>query len=182
MGYRHMAQDIEPRVVWRHTMFIAGLMCLAFIAIDWVHFFVFGTKFTYLINPSSPTAIFDFFFYLFVFAGMAFLIGFLVSFETKDVVVAGLLGPFLFLIVNGFIIYFLLLQNPAFGSMLIPHWQWIWGVDPNWTAILPQVVQAFWLLYLQGFLLFLVLALPFILTLSFTGHAIREMMGWNFPK
>ncbi len=177
-----MAQDIKPKVVWRHTFFIASIMCLAFIGIDWIHFFIFGTKFTYIINPISPTAIIDFFFYLIVFAGMAFLIGFLVNFETKDVVVAGILGPFLFLFVNFFILLGLLYLNPAYGTMLIPHWQWIWGVSPDWVALLPDVIMAVSLLYAQSLLLFLVLALPFILALSFTGHAIREMMGWNFPR
>lgn len=177
-----MAQDVEPRVVWRHTFYIAGLMCLAFIGIDWLHFFLFGTKYTYLLNPASPTAALDFLFYLLVFAGMAFLIGFFVNFETKDVVVAGILGPFLFLIVNGFVLYGLLYLNPAFGSMLIPGWQSIWGPYPDWFMILPEVLVAFALLYLQSFVLFLVLALPFILAMSFTGHAIRETMGWNFPK
>lgn len=177
-----MAQDIKPKVVWRHIIVISGLMCLALIGIDWLHFFFFGTKFTYLINPYSATAALDFFFYLFSFAGMAFLIGFLVSFETKDVVVAGFLGPFLFLIVNYFILYALLLLNPAYGSTLIPHYEWIWGIYPDWVSILQEVAVGFSLLYAQSFLLFLVLATPFILVMSFTGHAIRQMMGWNFPE
>ena len=176
-----MAQDIKPRVRWRHTFFIAILMCLAFIVIDWIHFFIFGTKFTYIINPISPTSAIDFFFYLFMFGGMAFLVGFLVNFETKDVVVAGFMGPFLFLIINYVILLGLLYLNPAYGSMLIPHWQWIWGVDPNWNAILPDVNVAFSILYAQSLLLFLVLATPFILVAAFSGHAIREVMGWNFP-
>ncbi len=182
MGYEFMAQDIKPKVSWGHTIFIALLMCLAFLGIDWLHFFIFGTKFTYIINPISPTSVLDFFLYLFVFGGMAFLIGFLISFETKDVVVAGFMGPFLFLTLNYFILLGLLYQNPAYGSMLIPHWQWIWGVYPDWLAILPDVIVAFSMLYAQSLLLFLVLALPFILSTSFTGHAIREMMGWNFRR
>jgi hypothetical protein len=177
-----MAQDIKPRVRWRFTLMIAGLMCLAFIGIDWFHFFLFGTKFTYLINPLSATAALDFFIYLFVFGGMAFLIGFLVSFETKDVVVAGFLGPFLFLIMNYFIILGLLYVNPAYTTSLIPGWQWIWGFNPNWVAVLQDVIVGFTLLYLQSLILFLVLATPFILVLSFTGHAIRQMLGWNFPN
>ena len=176
-----MAQDIVPKVTWRHTFYIAGLMCLAFIGIDWLHFFVFGTKFTYLLNPGSPTAAIDFVFYILVFAGMAFLVGCLVSFGTKDVVVAGILGPLLFLIVNGFILYGLLLLNPAYGSQLIPHWHWIYGSFPNWNAILPEVIIGFVMLYLQSFLIFFILAFPFILAASFSGHAIRETMGWNFP-
>ncbi len=175
-----MAQDIKPRVRWRHTLVIAGIMCIAFIGIDWLHFFIFATKFTYLINPLSPTAALDFFIYLFVFGGMAFLVGFLANFETKDVIVAGFLGPFLFLIFNYFIILGLLFVNPAYGSTLIPGWQWIWGFNPDWASILPEVFVGFTLLYLQSFILFLVLATPFILVLSFTGHALRQMMGWNY--
>lgn len=175
-----MAQDIKPNVVWRDTFLISGIICLTLIGIDWLHFFIFGTKFTYLINPLSPTAALDFFFYLFVFAGMAFLIGFVVRrFETKDVVVAGFLGPFIFLIVNYFILVGLLNLNPAYGVQLIPHWQWIWGTNPNWVAIYPEVFVGFSILYAQGFLLFLVLATPFILVMSFTGHALRQMFAWG---
>jgi len=50
------------------------------------------------------------------------------------------------------------------------------------TGYLDQTLVTFWMLYLQSFLLFTVLALPFILASSFTGHAIREMMHWNYPK
>ncbi|MFX0168635.1 MAG: hypothetical protein ACFE89_04665 [Candidatus Hodarchaeota archaeon] len=176
-----MAQDIEPKIVWRHTFSIAVLMLVAFIAIDGLHFFIFGTKFTYLLNPASATAVIDFFFYLLTFAGMAFLVGFLVNFETKDVVIAGVLGPYLFLVVNGVILHILLMLNPAYATTLIPHWQWTWGPTPDWFAILDQILITYWMLYLQSFLLFTVLALPFILATSFTGHAIRVMMGWNFP-
>ena len=177
-----MAQDIEPKVVWRHTLYITVLMLFAFLGIDLLHFILYGTKFTYLLNPASPTSAIDFFFYLITFAGMGFLVGFLVNFETKDVVIAGVLGPYWFLIVNGFILQLLLLLNPAYANQLIPHWQWIWGVTPNWWAILNETTIAFLILYLQSFILFTVLALPFILASSFSGHAIREMMGWNFPK
>jgi hypothetical protein len=154
-------------------------MVLGFIGIDWLHFFIFGTKFTYLINPLSQTSAIDFFFYLFVFAGMAFLIGFLITFETKEVVVAGFLGPFLFLIVNFFILLGLLFMNPAYATSLIPGWQYIWGMNPIWAVVFPEVLIGFTLLYLQSLLLFLVLATPFILVLSFSGHAIRQMMGWG---
>jgi hypothetical protein len=157
-------------------------MMFAFLGIDLLHFILFGTKFTYLLNPASPTHVFDFFFYLITFAGMGFLIGFLVNFETKDVVIAGVLGPYWFLVLNGVILYILLLLNPAYANQLIPHWQWIWGVSPNWSAILPETIVAFGMLYGQSFILFTVLALPFTLASSFTGHAIRVMMGWNFPK
>jgi hypothetical protein len=158
------------------------MMMFAFIGIDFLHFIVFGTKFTYLLNPASPSSAIDFFFYLLTFAGMGFLVGFLVNFETKDVVIAGILGPYWFLVINGFILHILLLLNPAYANQLIPHWQWTWGVTPDWLAILDQTMFTFWMLYLQSFLLFTVLALPFILASSFTGHAIREMMHWNFPK
>lgn len=178
-----MAQDIEPKVVWKHTFFIAILMCLAFIGIDWIHFFIFGTKFTYIINPMSPTNVFDFFFYLFVFAGMGFLIGLIVNFETKDVVVAGFLGPFIFLAVNFFILFVILHIYPPYGAQLIPHHQWIWGIFPDWLVIFPEVIQHFVLMYLLwGFLMFFILAFPFILAFSFSGHTIRVMMGWNWPK
>ncbi len=174
-----MAQDIRPRVRWRHILTIAGIMCLGFIGIDWLHFFLFGTKFTYLINPLSPTAAIDFFFYLFVFAGMAFFIGFFVTFETKEVVIAGFLGPFLFLFFNYFIILGILFINPAYATTLIPGWQWIWGMDPNWVAVFNEVLVSFTLFYLQSLFLFLVMATPFILVLSFTGNAFRQMMGWS---
>jgi hypothetical protein len=179
-----MAQDIRPRVVWRHTLFISGITCLAFLGLDWLHFFILGTKFTYLINPISPTAVIDFFFYLFAFAGLGFLIGLLVNFETKDVVVAGFLGPMFFLIANGFILHLLLMQNPAYATMVIPHWQLLWGTNPDWAFLLQSgaILQSFWLLYLQSFILFLVLAFPFTLAASFSGHAIRVMSGWNFPR
>jgi len=74
-----MAQDIEPKVVWRHTLFITVLMLFAFLGIDTLHFILFGTKFTYLLNPASSTSVIDFFFYLITFAGMGFLVGFLPS-------------------------------------------------------------------------------------------------------
>ena len=96
--------------------------------------------------------------------------------------IAGVLGPYWFLIVNGFIIQILLILNTAYANQLIPGWQELWGANPNWVVILPETMSAFWLLYPQSFILFTVLALPFILASSFTGHAIREMMGWNFPK
>jgi hypothetical protein len=179
-----MAQDIRPTVVWKHTLFISGVLCLAFLGLDWLHFFVFGTKFTYIINRLSPTVVSDFFFYLLAFAGMGFLIGLVINFETKDVVIAGFLGPVLFLIVNGFIIQLLLVQNPAYASTLIPDWQLYWGTSPDWAFLLSSgaTLQAFWLLYLQGLLVFLVLCFPFILAATFSGHAIRVMSGWNFPK
>ncbi|MFX1564052.1 MAG: hypothetical protein ACFFDP_12175 [Promethearchaeota archaeon] len=172
-----MAQDIRPKMVWKHTLYISGLMCLTFIGIDWVHFFFLGTKFTYFINPASPTGVMDFFFYLFTFAGMGFLIGILVEFETRDVVTAGILGPLLFLFVNGFIIHLLLILNPAYATMLIPDWVILYGATPDWFALLPSTLQTFWLLYLQGFILFFVLGFPFILAASFSGHAIR-MLSW----
>jgi hypothetical protein len=179
-----MAQDIKPRVVWRHTLFISSITCLAFIGLDWLHFFILRTKFTYIINPLSPTGVFDFFFYLFAFAGLGFLIGLIVNFETKDVVIAGFLGPLLFLIINGFIIHLLLIQNPAYATMLVPNWDWFWGTSPDWAFLFQSgaILQAFWLLYLQSFMLFFVLAFPFILAASFSGHVIRVMSGWNFPK
>ena len=179
-----MAQDIKPRVVWRHTLLLSGITCLAFIGLDWLHFFVLRTKFTYIINPISPTSVIDFFFYLFAFAGLGFLIGLVINFETKDVVIAGLLGPMLFLIINGFIIQLLLFQNPAYATMLIPNWEWFWGTTPDWAFLLQSgaILQAFWLLYLQSFILFFVLAFPFTLAASFSGHAIRVMSGWNFPR
>jgi hypothetical protein len=170
-----MAQDMHPKIMWKHTLFISGIMCLAFIGIDWVHFFLLGTKFTYFINPASPTGVLDFFFYLFTFAGMGFLIGLLVEFETKDVVMAGILGPLLFLFVNGFILHILLVQNPAYATMLIPDWAILYGTSPDWIALLPNVIQSFWLLYLQGYILFFVLGFPFILAASFSGHAIHVL-------
>ncbi len=177
-----MAQDIEPKVVWRHTLGISLLTCITFIAIDWLHFFIFGTKYTYIINPSSPTAAMDFFFYLFTFAGLSFIIGLIVNFETKDIVIAGFLGPLFFVILNGFILHFLLLQNPAYATTLIPHWQWLWGVSPDWYALLPEILVSYWIMHLTGLVMFFVLAFPFILATSFSGHVIRVMMGWNFPR
>jgi len=111
--------------------------------------------------------------------GMAFLIGFFVTFETKDVVIAGFLGPFLFLFFNYFIILGILFINPAYTTTLIPGWQWIWGMNPNWAAVFNEVLVSFTLLYLQSLFLFLVMATPFILVLSFTGNAFRQMMGWS---
>ncbi|MFX1509294.1 MAG: hypothetical protein ACFFBR_03215 [Promethearchaeota archaeon] len=150
--------------------------------IDWLHLAIFGTKFTYILNPASPTAFFDLFFYLFIFAGLAFLVGFIFTFEAKDVVVAGFIGPFLFLLVNYFIIIALLHQNPAYGSSLVHHWQWYWGVYPDWLKILPEVQTVFTILYSDGIFFFLLLASPFILAASFTGYAAREMMRWKLPR
>ena len=176
-----MAQDTRIGVVWRNALIISGVICLVYLGIDWVHFAIFGTKFTYILNPASPTAFFDLVFYLFVFAGLAFLVGFLFSFEAKDVVVAGFLGPFLFLIINYFVILGLIFLNPAYALMLVHHWQWYWGVYPDWPAILPEVIVVFTTLYSDGLFLFLLLATPFILAASFTGHSLREMMSWNLP-
>lgn len=156
-------------------LFISGLMCLAFLCLDWIHFFFLGTKYTYFLNPASPTGTFDFFFYLFAFAGMGFLIGLIVEFETKDIIVAGILGPLFFLFVNSFILHILLLQNPAYATILIPDWVLIYGSNPDWIALLPSTLQSFWLLYLQGYILFFVLAFPFILASTFSGHGIRTL-------
>lgn len=169
-------------VTWKHTLFLSCLICLIFTGIDWLHLFLFGTKFTYLINYLSPTSTADFIFYELVFAGLSFLVGLLANFDTKDVVVAGIIGPFLFLGINGLIIHFLLVQNPAYASNLILHWQAIYGTAPDWSALLPLNLQTFWMLYAQSLLLFFILAFPLILVCCFSGHVIRVMSGWNRPS
>ena len=159
---------------------MAWLMCLAFLGIDWLHFFLMGTKFTYLMNPASPTAASDFIFYLLAFVGMGFLIGLLVNFETKDVVAATQLGPLFFLAVNGVIVHFLIIQNPAYAASIIPHFNLIYG-NSNLYEVLPLIIRDFWIIYAHGILLFELFCIPFTLASTFTGHTIRVMLGWNWP-
>jgi len=175
-----MAQDIEPKVTWKHTLGMAWLMCLAFLGIDWIHFFLVGTKFTYLMNPLSPTAASDFLFYLLSFVGMGFLMGLLVNFETKDVVAATQIGPLFFLAVNGVILHILIIQNPAYAAFIIPNFNYVYG-SVNLYEFLPMILLDFWIIYAHGILLFELICIPFLLTSSFTGHLIRVMLGWNWP-
>lgn len=153
---------------------------MAYLGIDLLHFVIFGTKFTYILNSASPTAAIDFFIYLFFFGGATILIAFLVKFEARDVVAAGFIGPFLFLVVNYFIILELLFLNPAYASTLMYHWQWYWGVYPEWSSILPELLVTFSAFYADGYLLFLLFYTPFILAASFFGYAIGEIKSWNF--
>jgi hypothetical protein len=177
-----LAQDVQPRITWKHALGFAFVLALVYLGVDWLHFLVFGTKFTYLINPLSPTADLDFWFYIAVFAGVSFLVGLLMNFETKDVVIAGMLGPFIFLGLNGLIIHFLLLQNPTYALYLVPDIQYIYGINPDWPAILPELTFSYWIMYVNSLWLFFVLAFPFILVCCFSGHVVRIMSGWHHPQ
>ncbi|MFX1476257.1 MAG: hypothetical protein ACFFCO_12390 [Promethearchaeota archaeon] len=176
-----MAQDMEFPVTWKYALGFAMLLALIYIGVDWLHFLFLGTKFTYLINYLSPTAASDFWFYIALFAGVSFMVGLLMNFETKDVVIAGILGPFIFLGLNGLIIHIILLQNPTYAIYLIPQWQDVYGVTPDWYAIQPELIFSFWILYANSLWLFFVLAFPFILVCCFSGHVIRVMSGWHHP-
>ncbi len=177
-----MAQDMKTPITWKYTITFTVLLALLYIGLDWLHLFFYGTKFTYLINYLSPTAASDFWFYIGMFAGISFLVGLLMNFETKDVVVSGIFAPFLFLALNGLVIHVLLIQNPAYATSLIPQWQDIYGISPNWSAILPELILGFWIIYGTSLWVFFVLAFPFILVCTFSGHVIRVMSGWNHPR
>jgi hypothetical protein len=171
---------LKTNVEWSRALLISSILCLVYLGIDLFHFFIFGTKFTYIFNSASPTASIDFLFYIFFFGGAAIIVAFLMKCETRDIVAAGFIGPFLFLIVNYFIILWLLFLNPAYGSTLIYHWQWYWGVYPDWSVILPEVLVTFSAFYVDGLFLFLLFYTPFILAASFFGHAFGEIKSWDF--
>ena len=177
-----MAQDMRHPITWKHTLLFAIILALVYVGVDWLHLIVFGTKFTYLVSYMSATAASDFWFYVALFAGVSFLVGLLMNFETKDALIAGILGPVIFLLLNGLIIHALLLQNPAYATSLIPQWQDIYGVSPDWYAILPETTLGFWILYGNSLTFFFVIAFPFILVCTFSGHVIRVMGGWNRPR